>query len=217
MAILRPAPPPETAEAFATALPAFLSRPQESDVLRTRFVGESPAIPRLEDLGDPGQRDRLLHDPQQIFVLGLDDAARSTGIRAAKPTGWRIFAGRSRGRTILGRVAFRPNFGWKMTAAYYGDQAAEVLDAAKELDGLPQVRGADYELRVLAVPGLNLEAYWLAARTPQVEDLVMPVPPMPPLSDRSADSGRVLTMANFLAAIRPMALLAKHAHARTGG
>jgi hypothetical protein len=213
MAIIRPEPPPKAREAFATALPAFLSRDEKSDVLRTNFAGDSHKIPSLDDLGDAEEGDHL-HDPQQIFVLGLTDVAKNAGAKAAKPNGWRFFAGRPPGRTVLGKVACRAGFGWKLTAAYYDDYPTRVLQA---MGSFPRVGTADYELRVLAVPGLNLEVFWLAARNPKDDDLVMSVWPMGETSQSSLDSEEAITMTDFLTAIRPMALLAAHAHAGKGG
>ena len=213
MAILKPEPPRETAETFSRMLPAFLSVPEESGELRRGFAGQPPAIPTLNDLRIAEQPDSLLHDPQQAFILDLEDAAGNAGTRAARPTGWRIFAGRLPGKTVLGRVARRRESGWKLTAAFYGDNAWVELNASEALDRLPQVSQADYELRVLAVPGLNLQAFWLVARTPGVEDLAIPFP----RRQASSDSPEVLTMANFLASIRQKALIAARANAGYGG
>jgi hypothetical protein len=210
MAILRPKPPIETTEAFSKALPAFLSRAGDSDVSVERFTGGEPAIPRLADLAVPGGTPAG-HDPQQVFVLGLGEAAENAGIQAAKPIGWRLFAGSERGKTVLGNVSRRPEVGWKMTACYYGDRAWEALDASRALDSLRPVESADYELRVLSLPGLNLEGFWLVAQKTGSEDLMVPFPAVPADAGSPQNEQGFFTMANFLAAIRPRALLQMHA------
>jgi hypothetical protein len=205
MALLRPPAPPECEAAFMRSLPDFLSQPSERCGPTENYVGSPPAVPTLDDVLGPARG--LQFDAQQVFVLALRDAATDAGAHAATPAGWQFFAGEARGAMVLGKLSPSPREGCKLKAAYYGDRAWDALQASKKLDSLPQVLKADYELRVLAVPGLTLETFWLVAGTKGFEDLVVPFSPIPEMGADGTDrEEKVYTMARFLALIRPLAM-----------
>jgi hypothetical protein len=206
MAVLRKAAPTDVAAAFAKQLPDFVSLPSDSSRRMQGFVGSPPAIPTMDDLGPPGDR-ILRHDGQEVFVLSLTDAAYNGGVSAAVSSGWRFFAGSAPGKILMGKVARRKVSDWKLTAAFYGDRVWAANEASKALDRLPEVQSSDYELRVLTVPGLNLEVFWLVAQSASADDLVVPFPMKPHQPIDVLNQDAVFTMANFLAAIRPLARL----------
>jgi hypothetical protein len=206
MSIVRPTPPSDLTAAFSVELPKFVAAPPDSI---ERYVGSRPEIPTMADLGVSTAE--LLHDAHQIFVLGLADAASATSLSAASSSGWRVFAGTAEGPVLMAKVASRQSMGWKMTAAYYGDRVRAALRAALELDELPQVSSGDYELRVLTVPALNLDAFWLANQGTAGYDLIVPFPAAPNQLIAALNTQPVYTMPDFLAAIRPLAQLKGHA------
>ena len=104
-----------------------------------------------------------------------------------------------------------------MTAGYYGDRVFTAFQALKALDGLEQVHEHDYELRVLAVPGLNLEVFWLVSVEEGGADLVVPFPAMPDQRIEALNKEPFYSMANFLTAIRPVAQLRVTAKSHCGG
>lgn len=66
----------------------------------------------------------------------------------------------------------------KVMAALNGPEVAEILETAENLNTLPEITGNPnhhYELRVLRIPALCLEAFWLKSLTgtPE-EDLIVP-------------------------------------------
>jgi hypothetical protein len=206
MPLQRPTPPTDVAVAFFKGVPEFVSVAADGNI-RQGYVGSEPAAPTLAELGSLGDP-ALIHDVQQIFVLGLTDAADNAGAGAAAPAGWRFFAGNLPGKMLMGKVSRRTSSaGWKMTAAYYGDRVWAATQASKALEQLTQVQTGNYELRVLAVPGLNLEAFWLVAQQSGSGDLVVPFPAKPDQPIDALNREPVYTMANFLAAIRPVAQL----------
>jgi len=217
MAIKRPLAADEIAAAFAKQLPDFVRMPADDSSrpdLREAYAGSEPDAPTLADLGPPGDR-ILRHDGQEVFVLGLNAAANNAGVGAMTSTGWRFFAGDQPGKMLMGRVARRNcPAGWKMTAGYYGDRVSDLYKASNALDGLPETRARDYELRVLTVSGLNLEAFWLVAKGSHPVDLVVPFPAMPNQPIEALNREPVYTMPNFLAAIRPVAQLRLLAESR---
>jgi|tagenome__1003787_1003787.scaffolds.fasta_scaffold19629976_1 hypothetical protein len=208
MPLNKPLPPPDIQEAFTNALPTFLRQDNDASRVAERFAGSPSTIPTLSQI-DNGREDAFRHDGQQIFALTLNDVVNSSGIGAATPAGWRLFAGQGQGATVLGRVSRKSRDGTKLTAVYYGNRAWEALQASLGLDSLAEIRQAEYELRVLTVPALNLEAFWLFSRSQGVEDLVVPFTPIPDQAPGGIRPDTVYTMANFLATIRPAAMLAQ--------
>ena len=193
MPLISPTPPPEVLEAFSTGVRAFVRDPADEKVYEQAFAGESPVLPRLEDLGKaPYQA------VQQMFRLELDDAARGGGPERAKEAGWRFFAGESPETALLGRVTRRgPNEPWRMTSASYGPRVWAALEDSRALQALPRVRDAQYVLRVLAVPALQLETFWIAAQAGGT-DLVAPFPASPNQLLRELNEQPVYTMSAFV-------------------
>lgn len=219
MAIKKPTPPPDVVDAFLRQLPQFVW--QAAETVFQRYVGE-PKVPLLQELGqleDPN----LIHDPQPLFLLGLREIAENAGVKAVKPAGWRFFAGRREGAILMGKLSRRiPSEGWKLTAGNYGDRTWEVYQATTALEHLPQVKEADYDLRVLVIPGLNLEGFWLVAPppklgTPALPDLVVPFPALADQPIEKLHRDPVYTLDTFLATIRPLARLRLTTEAKYGG
>jgi|SRR5580658_7767012 hypothetical protein len=206
MSLSTPPPPDAAADAFRNGLAAFLSvGPPNSEA----FVGSRPPIPSLPDVETGGSRAVL-----QGFVLSLRDAATNTGVVSPAHAGWRFFAGGEQNNTVLGSVVHRRH-GWKLVAVHYGDRVWETLYASQQINSsLPsQVQVEAYELRLLAIPGLNLEVFWLSSQKVGAVDLIFPVtlPPVvvtsslvPAVPSPGFPSG-LLEFRTFLAEIRPLA------------
>ena len=206
MPLVSPAPPPDVLEAFTTGVRAFVRESVDDQAYKRGFVGEPPAIPTLADLGKlPYQA------AQHVFLLRLDDAARVGGPERAREAGWRFFAGESEDTALLGIVSRRgPQEPWRMTSAYYGPRVWAALQQSRDLQSLPRVRDAGFELRVLAVPALQLETFWMVAQAQGDTDLVAPFPAGPNQLLRQLNEQPVYTMPDFVATIRPLALVELH-------
>ncbi len=220
MALVIPHPPADVMTEFSVALPAFLGGVGERPTIET-YAGSAPAVPTWVDVRSPDGT-TLTDSPQQVFVLGLGAAAYQD-IGAAEPAGWRLFAGNQRFKTVLGRITQRrDSTEWKLAATYYGDarsgrdRVSDLLEATHLLSQLPEVQNADYEVRVLAVPGLNLETFWLQSLTEGSADLVIPFPAQPNQPIRELNTAPAYPMAEFLARIAPLAKRRHKAHALAG-
>ena len=228
--LIKPVPPAACQAAFLSALPAFLG---DAPYTSQSFVsGTTPNIPTSSDIGYgdtgapgaggfpsiPGAVAPAPADgpaasgptllPQQVFTLDLKAAATNTGSIDPNPAGWRFFAGTEVNKTVLGRVSRHGNSQvWKLTSLFYGDRVWDAYTASLALDSAPpaQVATADYELRLLALPGFNLEAFWLEAKTPGSVDLVLPFPAKPNQLIEALNGSAVYRMPDFLDAIRPVA------------
>jgi len=219
MALVIPHPPDDVAGEFAAALPGFLGGEDGGGAIHEGYAGSPPQIPTWEEVSASGP---LVHDPQQVFVLGLG-AAMHRDIDAAGPAGWRLFAGNRQYKTVLGRMTRRRDLpGWKLAALHYGDPGAgrdrvwELLEASNQIPELPEIRSADYELRVLAVPALNLEAFWLHALSTSYAGLVAPFPAAPNQPVPELNTARVYSMHEFLTKIAPLAERRNQSHPKSG-
>jgi hypothetical protein len=88
-----------------------------------------------------------------------------------------------------------------MAAAYYGLRVNDLLDASQGL--APILPGNDpYELRMLILPWINLQAFWLKAQVSGVSDVLVPYPAMSAQLIASLYTQPSYTEAQFLAAIK---------------
>jgi hypothetical protein len=161
-------------------------------------LGTTPYIPAPDQVGPA-------HNSQQIFLLTLNQAVSNTGPINPPSVGWRFFAGTSPNDTVLVRtIQVSPSNAWKLAGVFYGARVYQALALSMHLEAFAQAANEEYELRLLALPGLNLEAFWLAARTAGTPDLIAPFP------QKTGQLIQVLQgdfypMASFLALIRPLA------------
>jgi hypothetical protein len=210
MALYTPIPPTASSEAFSTALPAFLSGGDPSTVVSETFVGTAPNIPSAADVGiassgsTPGPPNVKV--VLQAFVLTLQDAANNTGVITPAHVGWNFFAGNGANATVVGRVVHRRH-AWKLVAVHYGTLVYETMNLAQLIMSAPptQVVAVDYDLRLLSVPGLNLEVFWLAARNAASTDFVIHTPTAANTALHLGNPTSPLMIQNFLTEIRPLA------------
>jgi hypothetical protein len=207
MALLTPTPPDTVSAAFSSGLPAFLSGGPAGTVVSEKYVGKAPPIPSLVDVSTPGGITNVT-SALEAFVLTLQDAANNTGVISPAATGWIFFAGDANNKTVLGRLVQRRH-AWKLVAVHYGPVIWETMLVSVNLAKTQPavVPAGNYDLRLLAVPGLNLEVFWLAAQTPGSSDWIIPTPtdpsvPSPPLAPSPQP------MQTFLAQIGPQAVSA---------
>jgi hypothetical protein len=209
MPLLTPRPPTECVDAFSHGLAAFLSGGPTGSVVSEAYVGSAPPIPSAADVGMGGGP--VLGPPNipasiQAFTLTLQQAANNTGVINPAFAGWSLFAGGAQDKTVLGTVVQRRH-SWKLVAVHYGDAVWETLQTVQQLQSTPpdRVLSSTYELRLLAVPGLNREVFWLTGQTPTSVDVIIPT---------SSGASRVVSgtlswepqvLQSFLADIRPLA------------
>ena len=206
MPIVRPTPPPGVAAEFTANLQMFVSGVTPTPAFPIKQQGALGRLPEIPSFANVSNNP--LHDPEQVFILDLS----KPNIGPPQPAYWRVFAGTEQYSAIMGRMVQRnPADPWKMTAAYYGDRVAnrdrvwELLQATAALNGLMQVQTSIYELRILAVPMLNLETFWLVHQAGPGTDLVVPFPAAPNQPIAVLNTAQAYPMAAFLAHIIPLA------------
>ena len=186
MPLLTPNAPTACLDAFSNGLSAFLPGGPAGSVLRETFVGAAPLIPTSADVRT-GSGQPKVTAALRTFVLSLTDAANNNGQISPQPAGWSIFAGDANDRTVVGRLVQRGQT-WKLVAVQYGDLVWQTMSATRQLNAAPPVplQLKDYELRLLLIPGLNLQMFWLVAQDAGLPDLVFQTPagiaPPPPMA-----------------------------------
>jgi hypothetical protein len=116
--------------------------------------------------------------PQRVFTAGLEALTGEGAIEEiAQATGWRFLVEEGREPVAAAEVQdqTRAAVPAQLTEGPFVRSTAEGLEAAEALE---PVRVADFELRLLRVPALNLLALWLHTAGP--DDLFVPLEPAPP-------------------------------------
>jgi hypothetical protein len=136
----------------------------------------------FEEINDP-LWNILVHGEQvwqQVFTLTLLPIKNGVHPRdAATDEVWRILAGDADHMVSaeISQNAAAPG-GWEITEVSTGLGLNEILAAAKSIDALAAAQvGANldnYELRVLRIPALSIEALWLAYLPDKASDRVIP-------------------------------------------
>lgn len=138
-----------------------------------RRPGERPPRPGAEAPAAPTS----ISAAQRVFTAGLEAL---TGARAieeiAQATGWRFLVEEGREPVAAAEVQdqMRAAVPAQLTEGPFVRSTAEGLRAAEKLK---PVQEADFELRLLRVPALNLVALWLHASGK--DDLFVPLEPAP--------------------------------------
>ncbi|SDA28294.1 hypothetical protein SAMN05216315_13730 [Nitrosospira sp. Nsp18] len=161
MAFIAPKPPQQALDAVHSI---FL------DLSRNRAF----RTPALRNATGPLQ----LTEPHQVFTLGLTDLAAGNGLDAAKPTGWRYLVQEGDNVLASAETVAGPREEQVFSAFNEGrfvDSSAKAMRAVREF---PEVGQGGFELRLLSVPGLYVQALWL--HDPQGKgDLLQPLAPSP--------------------------------------
>ncbi len=138
---------------------------------------------------------------QRIFVMSPGEVMGPGGLRTARAAGWRFVAsGVSSQYGIAASVVQRGNR-WSLESVSYGPgidaSLNAILKVLPDLQALPDA----YELRILKIPSLLTEAFWLVSPTNNNLDRVVPY--LTRLS--GIDPTRRYSEDEFLALIRPYA------------
>jgi hypothetical protein len=119
-----------------------------------------------------------LGEPQQVFTLDLTDLAAGKGLDAARPTGWRYLVQEGDNVLASAETVAGPR-GEQVFSAFnesrFVDSSAKALRAVR---ASAEVAQGGFELRLLNVPGLYVQALWF--HEPQGKgDLLQPLAPSP--------------------------------------
>ena len=119
-----------------------------------------------------------LGEPQQVFTLDLSDLVAGKDLDAARPTGWRYLVQEGDKVLASAETVAGPR-GEQVFSAFnesrFVDSSAKALRKVRET---PEVAQGGYELRLLNVPGLYVQALWFH-ETQGRGDLLQPLAPSP--------------------------------------
>src|SRR5437879_8370214 len=138
MALTRPMPSAPTTQALATGLEKFI----EGSDPRNRLLKETPH--------------RL-----RVFSLTLESVVKS-GIQDAKPKGWRFMVAPTSDEAVAAHVREAEGGVPKLTGVSEGPVVGRAVNVADLLETLVDAAN-NYEMRVLRVPGVPIEVFWLKA------------------------------------------------------
>jgi hypothetical protein len=115
--------------------------------------------------------------PLPIYNAGVRDLMINNGLdNSGTLVGWRYFAGGGAQPTaVSGDLDLSANP--KLTNVAYGQPVLRALSAIEALENNPSLQAAEFEPRLLRVPGLLLECLWLSplqTPSPDSADWVLP-------------------------------------------
>jgi len=124
--------------------------------------------------------------PHPVYLLKLEDLAKGESVSSARRVGTRFLLVQD-GKPVAAAELPEPAVASAAARASQGNSPAQLNRgpfvqgthaAIEHAETLHEVRSNDYELRLLRVPALYLEALWL--HSPQGADILIPVEPAPP-------------------------------------
>jgi hypothetical protein len=108
--------------------------------------------------------------PLPVYNLNVRELVASDDTGLETLVSWRYFATGDSGAALAGDLDLAPRP--RLTRLSYGDPVLDALKVAKEkeeLQKVPDMQTRAYEPRLLRVPGLFVEAFWLKALAPPEE------------------------------------------------
>ncbi len=136
----------------------------------------------------------------QVFTLGLDSIDRPQIDPDRARRGWLFLTGDPPDPVVATEV-YEPGGGAEPRVVNVSREShhRKTRRMAEGVETLPETRGNDYKMRVLRVPALGVEAFWLKAEKPD-EDLVVPFRSL----DRDILTGQPYKSERFLERIRDL-------------
>ncbi len=135
--------------------------------------------------------------PIQVFFLGADDLTAGAGLDAARPVAWRYIV-REAGRPIASaEAATQADGSHSFSHVNEGPFVESTVDALAAAGGVPDIRNAQFERRLLEVPALHSVSLWLHEAAAAGHDVVLPLAPAPP----GLEAGKPYAAAAFLAVL----------------
>jgi hypothetical protein len=163
---------------------------------------EAPPKEAIDDIdaflqpGDPSPSDlRQQQYWQWTFTLGLEELAKDNAQLPGAPVGWQYVIGNRSGQALSATV----DASNKLVGLSRGPAVTAALNAARELKTLPEAADSDYEIRLLTIPGLLTEAFWLKSLEGK-PDLIVPFS-----TAQELRLGHPYPIEKFLKIMRPLA------------
>lgn len=120
--------------------------------------------------------------PHPVYFVSLDDVALGRVLASPSLTGWRYILFDADAPRLAAELS-AAEAGAPLSFSHFneGPYVEGLVAAVAIAEGLESVRGGDYELRLLTVPSLYLDALWLSG----ADDLFIPLGPAPGALDPS--------------------------------
>ena len=138
--------------------------------------------------------------PNKVYVLGPQEVHDGKLPTENDYVGWKYLTPLSPDIGLATLLNQGPGADAVFAGISYGRQAAQALQILPQLETLPGIAAWTYELRMLNVPALLTEAFWLKAAPPGTDYVVAYDSKAPNLQVRYA-----YTMAQFLEILKPLA------------
>ena len=157
------------------------------------------ALQHLVQLGRVPAGLHVNPEPHPIYVLSSKDVIGDAyGTAAARLVSWRYFAADIWNTVVVGDVSnTNPP---KVTGLRYGDTGKRALNVKKKMEALPELQAADYEPRILRVPGALAEAFWLHSLSGSAGLVV----PCQHVFGSPCQEGQPYAIDHFLETLRPL-------------
>lgn len=94
-----------------------------------------------------------------VYVLGLRALIKGRGVADAKLVGYQMLTSYEGGAAVAAEV---PRYG-KGASRTTGPAADAALEAYRKVQKLKEIEASAYEPRILRIPALRIEAFWLNA------------------------------------------------------
>ena len=137
----------------------MINSPTVPPVIRRTFDRNMGAFLRPGDPTPPDNQ-RAIRPAQQVFSLGMEPLSQNHPMRdSAVAANWRFLMAATAGSGLYATVTSHdaPEF----TGLARGAPAAIAVQADQDVRKLPAAQAENYNLSVLAIPGLLTEAFWL--------------------------------------------------------
>ena len=139
-----------------------------------------------------------------VFTLGLQEIADGVALDAAQRIGWQfLISGQAMAAVDVSESALQPPV---VTRLAEGNAVTDMATARKSLENLSQIQTSDYELRLLRIPGLRIDAFWLKSLAGMGDWVVVY------RTIGNDFKGHVFPVSDFMAAIRNLAQQKLAAH-----
>lgn len=160
MSISLPTPPGVGLRMVRAAVASLMSRPETNTYAAT---------------ADSAPGDISASAPHQVYSVGAGDVVAGRLLVAALLTGWRYIVLEGERPLLAAELSFAADGRLEFSHANDGPFVGATLKGVRVAEGLAEIRGGDFELRLLEVPGLSLAALWFHAAA---RELLMPLPPV---------------------------------------
>ena len=131
-------------------------------------------LPDFTNSSDPAAGDLFkANQGQEVYVLSLKDIKSGAGLRAKQDAGWRFVSAATPGGVGAAAHVSNDAHGTPvMRGISHGPEIAAAVRAAREVESLPEVAAQQFDMWVLRIPAVLVEAYWLKSSSGNKELIV---------------------------------------------